>query len=111
MGFKDQIAKDIVTVFMNMEEFAETHTIDGKKMDVMIDSNELVDRGKRYQYKKSLYSDGVYRKELLIYVSASEFGVLPAIGRAMNFDGKKYIVSDAIDEDGIYSIYLEANRA
>lgn len=109
-AFKDQIAKDNRTVFMNLDEFPDENTINGKKMTVMFDNNEMIDREKRYQYKRSLYADGVYLKELLIYVLADEFGTLPAVGRTLILDGKTYVISDAIDEDGIYSLSLEANK-
>lgn len=108
--FKEQIARDVDKVFMNFDEFGEKHIVNKKEMLVIIDNNELVDREKRYQYRHSLYADGVYLKELLIYVKASEFGALPAIGRMITFDSKSYIVSDAINEDGIYSLCLEANK-
>lgn len=110
MTFKDQIAKDITDVFMNLDEFSEIHIINGVEMPCQIDSNEMIYREKRYQYKRSLYADGVYLKELLIYVKASDFGPLPAVGRVLTFDKKTYVVSDAIDEDGIYSLCLEANK-
>lgn len=110
MTFKEQIAKDNRTVFMNIDEFGNIHNVNGKDMTVLIDNNELVDREKRYQYRHSLYADGVYLKELLIYVHAEDFGPLPAIGRIVTFDNKTYIVSDAINEDGIYSLCLEANK-
>lgn len=109
-AFKDQIARDNRTVFMNLDEFPDEHTINGKTMTVMFDNNEMIDREKRYQYKKSLYADGVYLKEVLIYVLAEEFGALPAVGRTLVLDGKTYIISDAINEDGIYSLSLEANK-
>ena len=110
MTFKEQIAKDNRTVFMNIDEFGDIHNVNGKDMTVLIDNNELVDREKRYQYRHSLYADGVYLKELLIYVHAEDFGPLPGIGRIVTFDNKTYIVSDAINEDGIYSLCLEANK-
>ena len=110
MTFKEQIAQDNRKVFMNIDEFGEMHTVNGKEMLVLIDNNELIDREKRYQYKKSLYADGVYIKQLLIYVHAEDFGPLPSIGRSITFDGKVYIVGDAINEDGIYSLNLEANK-
>lgn len=109
-AFKEQIAKDNRAVFMNEEEFPDQHTVNGREMTVLFDSNEMIDREKRYQYKRSLYADGVYLKELLIYVLADEFGALPAVGRTLNLDGKTYVISDAVDEDGIYSLSLEANR-
>lgn len=109
-GFKEQITADNKNIFMNLDEFSDIHTINGKEMPVQVDSNEMIDREKRYQYKRSLYADGVYLKELLIYVRAEDFGPLPAVGRTLTFDKKNYVISDAIDEDGIYSLSLEANK-
>ena len=111
MTFKEQIAEDIRTTFANEDEFWDWHVINGKNMLAMVDNNEMVDREKRYQYRKSLYADGVYLKELLIYVREADFGPLPAIGRVITFDKKSYLVSDAINEDSIYSLCLEANKA
>lgn len=110
MTFKEQIANDVAAVFMNIDEFGEMHTINDKKMLCIVDNNEMIDREKRYRYKRSLYADGVYMKEILIFVKARDFGPLPAVGRSITFDKKVYIISDAIDEDGIYSLCLEANR-
>ncbi len=109
--FKEQMALDNQTVFMSLHEFSDIHTVNGREMAVQIDSNEMIEREKRSQHRQEgLYADGIYRAELLIYVKAEEFGTLPAVGRMIDLDGKKYIVSDAIDEDGIYSLCLEANR-
>lgn len=110
MTFKEQIAKDNQNIFMNLDEFGEIHLVNGKKMTVLIDSYEQIDREKRYQFRHSLYADGVFLKELLIYVKDSDFGKLPRVGSMIEFDRKSYIVSDAIDEDGIFSISLEANK-
>ena len=110
MTFKEQIAADNTNVFMNLDEFSEKHLINGKEMPCIVDNNELIDRGKRYRYNHSLYGDGVYIKQLLIYVKEEDFGLLPAIGRILTFDKKSYIVTDAVNEDGIYSLCLEANK-
>lgn len=112
MTFKEQIARDVDNVFMNIDEFSEEHNINGKIMLCQVDTNELVDRERRYKFNHSLYGDGVYLKETLIYVKKSEYGdKLPSIGRTITLDGKIYTVSEAIDEDGIYSIMLEANKS
>lgn len=111
MTFKEQIASDNKTVFMNLDEFAETHLINGVEMPCLIDNNEFIDREKRYRYNHSLYSDGLLIKQLLIYVKAEDFGPLPMIGRALTFDKKTYIIVDTINEDGIYSLCLEANKS
>ena len=109
--FKEQIARDVNMAFMNLDEFSDYHMVNKKRMIVQVDNNELVDRERRYKYNLSLYSDGIYLKELLIYVRASEFGAAPKVGSILNFDGKDYTVADVIDEDGIYSIQLNANRS
>ena len=109
-AFKDQIAKDNTDVFMNLEEFPDKHSVNGKEITVMFDNYELIDREKRYQHNRGQYSDGVFLKELLIYVLEKEFGPLPAIGRILTLDGKTYVITDSINEDGIYSLTLEANK-
>jgi hypothetical protein len=109
MTFKDVIADDNKNIFLNMDEFAETHSIDGKEMPCIIDNNEMLEREKRYRNSKT-FAEGIYVKSLLIYVNAVDFGAMPAVGRALTFDQKRYIVTDAVNEDGIYSISLEANK-
>lgn len=107
MTFKEIVKNDVRQVFMNLDEFSETHTINGKEMPVQIDSNEQIEREKRLNQNM----DGIYKNQKLIYVSAEEFGPMPKQGTMLNMDGKMYKVEDAIHEDGVYSITLGANRA
>lgn len=44
--FKEQIAADISTTFLNCLEFAGTHTVNGKEMAAVVDDNELLERDK-----------------------------------------------------------------
>lgn len=107
MNFKDIIASDVHDVFMNAEEFSEMHTINGVEMPVQVDSNEQIEREKRFNQ----HMDGIYKNQKLIYVSATDYGPMPKQGTLIKFDGRPYKVADAISEDGIYSLTLEANRA
>lgn len=107
MTFKDIIANDVHQTFLNIEEFSDTHVVNGVEMPVQIDSNEQIEREKRY----SQNIDGMYLNQKLIYVAASDYGPLPKQGSMLTLDGRKYRVADAIDEYGVYSITLEANRA
>ena len=111
MTFKEQIVTDNKNVFMNALEFSEEHIIDGKKMLCIVDNNELMARRVKYKYKSKFYVDQVGIKDLLIYVRAEDFGALPALGRTLAFDGKPYVICDAVNESGIYSINLEMNKA
>ena len=92
---------------MNAEEFSEMHMINGVEMPVQVDSNEQIEREKRFNQ----HMDGIYKNQKLIYVSATDYGPMPKQGTLIKFDGRPYKVADAISEDGIYSLTLEANRA
>lgn len=105
--FKSIIKRDIEAVFLNNQEFAEKHTIDGRELSIIVDGYEQLERDKRY---KTL-EDGLHAKQLLIYVRASEFGRLPSIGRIMTLDNVSYRVTDAIREGGMYSISMEAAKS
>lgn len=104
--FKDIIRDDAATTFLNLDEFSETHTVNGVEMPVMIDNNEQIEREKRLNQ----HMDGIYTKEMLVYVLSDKFGKLPKQGSVFNLDGRIYKVTDAIDEVNVYSITLEANR-
>lgn len=106
-AFKDIIANDVHQTFLNIDEFSDTHKVNGKNMPVQIDTNEQIEREKRMNQNV----DGVYTNQKLIYVAASDFGPMPKQGAILNLDGKIYRVADAVDEYGIYSITIEANKA
>lgn len=106
-AFKDIVKQDIGSTFMNPDEFSEMHTINGKKMPIQVDSNEQIEREKRYNQNM----DGIYKNQKLIFVAADDFGPMPKQGTVLNLDGRLYKVEDAIHEDGVYSITLGANRA
>ena len=98
---------------MNPEEFSDLHTLNGVEVPVQIDNNEQIEREKRFNQNM----DGIYVNQKLIYVSAEDYkkapgrAGLPKQGTTISLDGRVYRVADAIDESGIYSITLEANRA
>jgi len=106
-AFKDIIARDVHQTFLNIDEFSDTHKVNGKDMPVQIDTNEQIEREKRMNQN----ADGIYMNQKLIYVAASDFGPMPKQGAILNLDGKIYRVADAVDEYGIYSITIEANKA
>lgn len=102
--FKEAVQKDISNVFLNVDEFADNHTIDGKSMPALIDENEAGEREIKYVG----YGSGTYKRHLLVYVSEANFGPLPTVGRTITLDGKTYRIHDAVSEDGIHAITLEA---
>ena len=107
-SFKDICAADVTRAFLDPETFGEEHTIDGKTMVIVLDDMENIEREK---LMKS-HMDGIFARQVLFYVSAEDFGgTLPARGRILTLDGKKYTVVEATDESGVYAVTLEANRS
>lgn len=102
--FKEAVQKDINNIFLNIDEFADTHIIDGKRMPAIVDENEAGEREIKYVG----YGSGTYKRHLLVYVAEKDFGPLPTIGRTLTLDSKTYRVHDAVSESGVYSITLEA---
>ena len=113
MTFKDTIRKDIKSVFLNFDEFGEIHCLNGKEKLVIIDENELTEREKKTKIIGNIggAGKGLHIKQLLFYIAAEDFGKLPSPGNKLNFDNKEYVIADAENEDGIYSISLEAIRS
>ena len=106
-SFKELLRQDVKQVFLDPLEFGEEHTVNGKQMLIIIDDNELTEREKRMQS----HMDGLYKKQTLVYVSALDYGPLPGPGKPVMIDGAHFIVSDSLNEGGVYSLHLEANRS
>lgn len=108
MGFKDVVRRDIGRVFLNPEEFGALHRVGDRMLTIIVDDNEMIEREKRTPAGSA--EDGLYRRKLMFYAAAGEFGPLPAVGRLLLLDDRQYRIVDAVNEDGIYSISLEAMR-
>ena len=117
MTFKEQVAADIGTVFFNLGEFAEVLTINGKEMDGIFDDYELVERKKGAGTSSASTSsfgrapEGIYQRNVLLYVRADQFGAEPKPSSVMSIEGKGlYTVTDCTSEAGVYAITLVARR-
>nr|DAJ08311.1 MAG TPA: Gifsy-2 prophage ATP-binding sugar transporter-like barrel, 4 helix bundle.7A [Caudoviricetes sp.] len=89
---------------MNPDEFGEIHKIGQRLMTVIIDESEIFERSKKQAERGRI--DGIYERQILLYVSRSEFGKLPGVGSVLQVDNTNYRIVDAVDEGGIYSITL-----
>ncbi len=99
-GFKEQTALDRA-VFINTDEFADVHAINGRQMSIVLDKDELKRRQAKPEYG--------YEGDILFYVDAMAYGEAPVIGQFITFDGDKYRVSDVQEDEGLYLIELVAN--
>ena len=85
MDFKAQIIKDLKT-FHNPGEFAEMMCIwyDGKQYTVpaVIDHLTEADR----QQPGGDHSEGIYRAEVMLYISHADMGIVPQKGREIEIE-------------------------
>lgn len=105
-AFKDMVQEDIKEIFLDFEMLGEVHKINGIDVMIIIDANELTEREKRIRGMDGAPNN----RQLLFYVAAKDFGALPLPGKVIDLDQEDYIITDAEDEMGIYSISLEAKR-
>ena len=103
-AFKNAVKKDVESVFINHDEFAESHTIDGVRVVCIVDKDITAGRDGR-----EVNFDGVFVNTLTIYVSTSHIENRPVEGQYIDLDGETYRVMNVSDEDGILAIIVEVN--
>lgn len=106
MSFKDQIKQDLSDIFLNLDEFADLHRIEGKEVPVVIDSDIMA--------KLSKIGDnrihGMDEADMVIMGKASDLPENLDPGRLLNLDGREVIVVTTTPEMGLVQIAVRQNR-
>lgn len=106
MIFKDQIKQDLSDIFLNLDEFADLHRIEGKEVPVVIDSDIMA--------KLSKIGDnrihGMDEADMVIMGKASDLPENLDPGRLLNLDGREVIVVTTTSEMGLVQIAVRQNR-
>lgn len=106
MSFKDQIKQDLSDIFLNLDEFADLHRIEGKEVPVVIDSDIMA--------KLSKIGDnrihGMDEADMVIMGKASDLPENLDPGRLLNLDGREVIVVITTSEMGLVQIAVRQNR-
>ena len=106
MSFKDQIKQDLSDIFLNLDEFADLHRIEGKEVPVVIDSDIMA--------KLSKIGDnrihGMDEADMVILGKASDLPENLDPGRLLNLDGREVIVVTTTSEMGLVQIAVRQNR-
>ena len=100
MSFKETISNDLFNVFMNVEEFGETHNIDGEDIACVVDDDKLKDNS---------IKSGTYKGEKLIYVPLTSLQGLYVQGAKISFDGEDFYVADVANDMGMITLTLTKN--
>ena len=106
MSFKDQIKQDLSDIFLNLDEFADLHRIEGKEVPVVIYSDIMA--------KLSKIGDnrihGMDEADMVIMGKASDLPENLDPGRLLNLDGREVIVVTTTSEMGLVQIAVRQNR-
>lgn len=106
MSFKDQIKQDLSDIFLNLDEFADLHRIEGREVPVVIDSDIMA--------KLSKIGDnrihGMDEADMIIMGKASDLPENLDPGRLLNLDGREVIVVTTTSEMGLVQIAVRQNR-
>ena len=93
-SFKAMVEADRRRTFLNLDEFGEKHTVEGKAIAAVLDDNALKER----QGGQEL---SVAESSLLLYAAVED---LPA--RRPAGEGREYIVNDWSEDMGIATVAL-----
>ena len=102
MSLKDKILEDIISVFLNLEDFGEIHTVDGKSVVCMFDDDALKIRSGSNELSVS-------ESTLLLFAKVSDLPKRKVAGDDITIDGRIYIVDDWKVNLGVAEIVLHQN--
>lgn len=103
MSFKEQIKKDLDNVFLNLDEFAEKHRVEGVEIAVVVD-NDQMNKLKQGQIL------GLIEADMLLMGRAVDFPADLEPGRLLNVDGRELIIENSGEDMGLVEVALRQNR-
>ena len=106
MSFKDQIKQDLSDIFLNLDEFADLHRIEGKEVPVVIDS-DIMAKLSKIGYKRI---HGMDEADMVIMGKASDLPENLDPGRLLNLEGSEVIFVTTTSEMGLVQIAVRQNR-
>ena len=103
MSFKEQLQKELDSVFLNLDEFAELRRVEGKKIPVVVDNDQL------NTLKKGQIL-GLIEADMLLMGKESDFPANLEPGRLLNVDGREMLVANSGKDLGLVEVALRQNR-
>lgn len=97
-SFKDLIASDL-GVFLNADEFAEEHEVEGNTIIAVLDE-DIQDES------KSGEALGLAEADTLLYAKIADLPDRRPSGESLNVDGREYTVITWREDAGMASVYL-----
>lgn len=107
--FQEQIAADNAAIFMNENEFAEKHNLNGKTCSCIVQNitsdDDLTTGNMEARKLYDIY--GVHKEVNVVNDSLDK---IPVYGQTFYLDDELYTVMDVADDMGVLTIVLVANN-
>lgn len=110
MTFKEQLSTDIDEVFLNSDEFAEIHDLDGVRVTAIVQQCVVNDDLSSTDTEQVRYIDGLYAKGAIINVRKRDIPSVPIPGARFYLNGEYGHVVAANDDEGLVTITWAANE-
>lgn len=107
MGFKEQVEADI-SVFLNFDEFAEVHNLNG--VDCLVVATDDSTRSHTKTVGGPRLTEGLHGDNVRLQVRTSDLPAIPVQGTNFKYDGKLFKVASCTNNMGILNISLMAYR-
>lgn len=98
---KDLMTEDVDSVFLNPDELADYHNIEGQRILCIVDRNLTTPADAVFE--------GVFINAVTIYVNKNTMRK-PKEGARLRLDGSLFIVRSVSEEGGMFVITAESNE-
>lgn len=102
-SFKDQVADDIKSTFLNLKEFADYHVLNGKRLLCIIDTNQVNDASYN---RASSFADGIYEYDVKVVYNYEDYPVVLVTDSECYLDKSKYHVNHYSFDNGLVQLHL-----
>lgn len=93
------VKADRIEVFLNIDEFGEIHTVEGKPIPIVIDNDELKER-------QSGQDIAVAESSTLFYARTEDLPRRRPAGENININGRECMIDDWQEDMGLSTIVL-----
>ena len=109
LTFKEIVANDNANVFINGNEFADTHNINGVECLAVVQDVSTAEKLSIGLGAENTYP-GLYGSRVMVNCKAENLTSIPEYGMAIEVDGQLYTVEACDDDMGLLTIQLIGNE-
>lgn len=102
-GFKDMVERDIYGVFLELDEFADWHTVAGKRIRCVFDDDLLEQRASSDQGSEY----GAANADLLVFAKTTDLPCRQTPGQTINVDNRQFVILDWKENMGVAELTLQ----